>query len=365
LTPQTGEAEFEQSLRTDVLLAPMTTLGVGGRAQFFADASRVDAMIAGVQWARSQALPLFVLGGGSNIVIADGGFPGLVLRVSLRGMITRVEGRRAVVTVAAGEDWDGFVAACVARNWAGVECLSGIPGRVGATPIQNVGAYGQETSETLVSLKALNLETGRLEEISAAECEFGYRTSRFKAGGRDRFIITNVTYQLKVNGSPAIRYAELKHYIAEHGGATPTLEDVREAVLTLRRRKAMVIDSQDPDSRSVGSFFVNPVVSREEFEEVNRRAARSTTGADSMPAFPTTDDRVKLSAAWLIERAGVKRGYAHGGVGTSTKHALAIVNRGGATAREVIELKNLIQSRVMEMFGVTLTPEPVFVGFET
>jgi UDP-N-acetylmuramate dehydrogenase len=365
LTPQTGEAEFEQSLRTDVLLAPMTTLGIGGRAHFFADASRVDALIAGVQWARSQGLPLFVLGGGSNIVVADGGFPGLVLRVSLRGMITRVEGGRAVVTVAAGEDWDGFVAACVARNWAGVECLSGIPGRVGATPIQNVGAYGQETSETLVSLKALNLETGRVEEISAAGCEFGYRTSRFKAAGRDRFIITSVTYQFEVNGKPAIRYAELQSYIAEHGTATPSLEQVREAVLTLRRRKAMVIDSQDPDSRSVGSFFVNPVVIREEFEEVNRRAARSTTSADAMPAFPTADGRVKLSAAWLIERAGIKRGYANGGVGTSRKHALAIINRGGATAREVMELKGLIQSRVLDMFGVALIPEPVFIGFET
>lgn len=361
---QTAESEFQRSLRSDVLLAPMTTLGVGGRARHFADVSGVDALVAGVEWARSQTIPLFVLGSGSNIVVADSGFPGLVLRMSMRGMITRVEGKRAVATVAAGEDWDGFVAACVARNWAGIECLSGIPGRVGAAPIQNVGAYGQETSQTLVSLKALNLDTGRLAEISAAECEFGYRASRFKTSGRDRFIITSVTYQLEVNGKPAVRYAELQRRLSEHGTAAPTLAQVREAVLALRRRKAMVIDFQDPDSRSVGSFFVNPIVTREEFEQVEQRA-RKSTGANEMPAFPIADDRVKLSAAWLIEQAGVKRGYAHGGVGTSTKHALAIVNRGGATSREVIELKELIEARVLDTFGVRLTPEPVFVGFES
>ncbi|MEK6301261.1 MAG: UDP-N-acetylmuramate dehydrogenase [Acidobacteriota bacterium] len=359
---QTGEAEFKLSLRSDVLLAPMTTLGIGGRARYFADASGVDALIAGVEWARSQTLPLFVLGSGSNIVVADSGFPGLVLRVSMRGMITRVEGKRAVVTAAAGEDWDGFVAACVARNWAGLECLSGIPGRVGATPIQNVGAYGQETSETLGSLKALNLATGKLEEINAAECEFGYRTSRFKTSSRDRFIITSVTYRLEVNGSPAMRYVELQRYMAEQDTKEPTLAKVREAVLALRRRKAMVIDFQDPDSRSVGSFFVNPVVTREESEQIRKRAG---SFAEETPAFPTADDRVKLSAAWLIERAGIKRGYAHGNVGTSTKHALAIINRGGGTAREVIELKELIQSCVLDTFGVALTPEPVFIGFES
>jgi UDP-N-acetylmuramate dehydrogenase len=363
LPPEAGEAEFQQSLRRNVPLAPMTTLGIGGSAHYFADASSVDALIASIEWARSQAVPLFVLGGGSNIVVADTGFGGLVLHVALRGITTRVEADRAFVTAAAGQDWDHLVATCVGRNWAGFECLSGIPGCVGATPIQNVGAYGQETSETLVSVEVVNLATGKLEELSAAECDFGYRTSRFKTRDRERFIITNVTYQLAVNGKPAVRYPELQRYIAAQGAAGPTLEQVREAVLTLRKRKAMVIDPQDPDSRSVGSFFVNPVVAREELEQIKQRAGRIASSGGDIPAFPAPNDRVKVSAAWLIEQAGINRGYVHGGVGTSTKHALAIVNRGGGTAREVVELKELIQSRVLNAFGVGLTPEPVFVGF--
>ncbi len=344
-------------------LAPMTTLGIGGPAHYFADVSRVDALLAGVEWAHSRELPMFVLGGGSNIVVADNGFPGLVLRVTLRGITTQVEAERAVVTAAAGEDWDNLVAICVARNWAGFECLSGIPGRVGATPIQNVGAYGQETSETLVSIEALNLATRELERLSAADCGFGYRSSRFKTRDRDRFIITSVTYRLSVKGKPAVRYPELQRHIAWQGTTDPTLEQVRDSVLSLRRRKAMVIDPQDPDSRSVGSFFVNPVVTREECGQIKHRADKLVALGEEMPTFAAADDRVKLSAAWLIERAGIDRGYVHGGVGTSTKHALAIVNRGGGTAREVIELKELILSRVLDAFGVALTPEPVFVGF--
>jgi UDP-N-acetylmuramate dehydrogenase len=363
LPPEAGEAEFQQSLRRNVPLAPMTTLGIGGPARYLADAASTDVLTAGIQWARTRGLPVLVLGGGSNIVVSDAGFPGLVLRVALRGIATRVETDRAVVTAGAGEDWDRLVETCVARSWAGFECLSGIPGRVGATPIQNVGAYGQEISETLVSLEALNLATGKLEELKAAECDFGYRSSRFKTRDRDRFIITHVTYQLTVNGAPALRYPELKRFLAERGAADPSLAQVREAVLAVRRRKAMVIDTQDPDSRSVGSFFVNPVVAREEFEQIKQRADRIASSGGAIPAFPVPNDRLKVSAAWLIEHAGINRGYVHGGVGTSAKHALAIVNRGGGTAREVIELKELIQSRVLDAFGVALTPEPVFVGF--
>ena len=365
MPPQAGEAEFKRSLRLNAPLAPMTTLGIGGPARYFAEGQSVDALIAGVEWARSRELPLFVLGGGSNIVVADAGIPGLVLRVSLRGITTRVEADRAIVTAAAGEDWERLVATCVARNWAGFECLSGIPGRVGATPIQNVGAYGQETSETLLSLEAVDLATVRLQEFSGAECEFGYRTSRFKTGSRDRFIITSVTYRLEVNGKPALRYAELERHVAAQGGTDHTLGQVRESVLALRRRKAMVIDPQDPDSRSVGSFFVNPVVMREESEQIKQRAGKLIGPGEEMPAFPTPEDQVKLSAAWLIERAGINRGYVHGGVGTSTKHALAIINRGSGTAREIIELKELIQTRVLDAFGVELIPEPVFIGFES
>lgn len=358
-----GQHEFEQSLKENVALAPMTTLGIGGPARYYAEAHTTRVLVAGVAWAEANQLPLFVLGGGSNIVVADSGFPGLVLRVSIREIDVSFEAGHAIVSAGGGEEWDPLVAYCVAENWAGFECLSGIPGRVGATPIQNVGAYGQETSETLTSIEALDLTTGELVELSASECKFGYRTSRFKTRDRDRFVITRVTYRLAIGGRPSVRYPELMRYLADHSVSNATLAEVREAVLTIRRRKAMVIDPTDVDSRSAGSFFVNPAISQEEFEVI-KRLARTIPGAGEMPSFPAAGGKVKLSAAWLIERAGIVRGYVHGNVGTSTKHALAIINRGGGTAREVIELKELIQHRVLEEFGLALTPEPVFVGFE-
>jgi UDP-N-acetylmuramate dehydrogenase len=354
---------FEESLEEDVPLAPMTTLGIGGPARYYAEASTVDVVSTGVEWALSRSLPLFVLGGGSNIVVADNGFPGLVLRLSIRGIETQSAGDHVVVSAGAGEEWDPLVAHCVARNWAGFECLSGIPGRVGATPIQNVGAYGQETSETLVAVGAFDRSTNVLVDLTASDCQFGYRSSRFKTRDRGRFIITSVTYRLTVSGEPVVRYSDLQRYLADRGANRPSLSEVREAVLAIRRLKAMVIDPHDADSRSVGSFFVNPTVSQDEYEEIKRLAPRSSDGGD-LPAFPASDGLIKLSAAWLIERAGVKRGYTHGNVGTSTKHALAIINRGGGTAGEVVELKDLIQRRVLEEFGVALTPEPVFVGFD-
>ena len=355
-----GKSQFDQSLKENVPLAPMTTLGIGGPARFFADAETVETLVEGVEWADGQRLPLFVLGGGSNLVIADSGFPGLVVRVSIRGIETRIEGDSAIVSTGAGEEWEPLVARCVAENWAGFECLSGIPGRVGATPIQNVGAYGQETSGSLVLVEALDLITREFVRLNASECEFGYRTSRFKTRDRDRFVITRVTYRLTAGGKPVVRYPELQHYLADRGIRRASLADVREAVLAIRRRKAMVIDPADSDSRSVGSFFVNPTLTREEFEELKQRADR--LGENELPGFETRDGRVKLSAAWLIERAGINRGHVHGNVGTSTKHALAIINRGSGTAREVIQLKQLIQNRVLDAFGIVLTPEPVFVG---
>ena len=353
--------EFEESLSENVPLALLATLGIGGPARYFAEVTSPEVLLAGVEWARSRGTPLFVLGGGSNIVVADAGFPGLVLRMSIRGVETNFDGRDVVITAGAGEEWEALAAHCVARNWAGFECLSGIPGRVGATPIQNVGAYGQETSETLESVEAVDLATKKLIDLSAGDCEFGYRTSRFKVRDRGRFIIARVTYRLSVNGKPAVRYPELQRYLDELGIVQPALAEVREAVLAIRRRKAMVIDPRDSDSRSVGSFFVNPTLTRDEFESIKKR---SGAGGDEFPVFAVSDGRVKLSAAWLIERSGIKRGYIHGNVGTSTKHALAIVNRGGGTAGEVVELKELIQKRVLEEFGVELTPEPVFVGFD-
>ncbi|HLG14380.1 MAG TPA: UDP-N-acetylmuramate dehydrogenase [Blastocatellia bacterium] len=359
-----ADTSFEESIREDVPLAPLTTLGIGGPAKFFAEVTNSQNLIDGIAWARSRSMPVFVLGGGSNVVISDRGFTGLVLHVKLCGVETRVEGPGAIITAGAGENWDSLVAMSVARGWAGFECLSGIPGSVGATPIQNVGAYGQEVSETFVSLEAVDTEQGEVVSLGAGECEFGYRTSRFKTRDRDRFIITSVTYRLMRDGRPAIRYPEIERYVEEHVTGEPSLADVRESVLAIRRRKAMVIDPNDPDSRSVGSFFVNPVVTREELEQIRERVERRGGRSDMMPQFPAGEDRVKLSAAWLIERAGFERGYRHGNVGISTRHALAIVNRGGGTASEVMELAEEMKSRMLNAFAIELITEPVAVGFD-
>ena len=348
----------------NIPLAPLTTLGIGGPATHFAEVTSVASLLAGVAWAASHSVPLFVLAGGSNIVVSDSGFRGLILRLSIKGIETRLDGPDVFVTAGAGEEWDALVEMCVENNWAGIECLSGIPGRVGATPIQNVGAYGQETSESFVSLDAFDTRTGRLISIRREDCEFGYRASRFRSRDSGRFIITSVTYRLTVNGKPSVRYAELTRYLDERGIQEPSLTEVRQAVLAIRRRKSMVIDANDPDSRSVGSFFMNPVVSPKEFEQINQRALKLTSDNSQMPRYPMPNGAVKLSAAWLIENAGFKRGYVHGNVGISTRHSLAIINRGNGTARELLELADEIRSRVRDAFGVSLSPEPIFVGFE-
>ena len=355
--------EFEQALMKEVPLARFSSLGIGGNARYFAEVASVECLLEAISWAKAQSLPFFILGGGTNIVIADHGFFGLALRVAIGGIETRLINDQVIITAGAGVEWDSLVSLCVNNDWAGIECLSGIPGRVGATPIQNVGAYGQEVCETLVSLEALDLLTNKLVVIEASECQFGYRTSRFKTSDQHRFIITSVTYRLILDGEPAIRYTELQQYLRDHQGSRIRLADVRAAVLAIRRRKGMVIDPGDPDSRSVGSFFVNPIVTYEEFEKIKNRTQTVDPHRD-IPSFIAADNQVKLSAAWLIERAGFQRGYAQGNVGLSTKHTLAIINRGGGTASEVIKLADDIRARVLDMFGIALTPEPVFIGFE-
>ena len=348
----------------NISLAPFTTLGIGGPASHYAEVTSVPSLLAGVAWAKSQGVPLFVLAGGSNIVVSDAGFRGLILRLSIRGIETRFDSGEVFVTAGAGEEWDPLVEMSVQNKWAGIECLSGIPGRVGATPIQNVGAYGQETSESFVSLEAFDTRTGESTHLSREDCGFGYRASRFRTRDSGRFIITSVTYRLTVNGKPSVRYEELTRYLDERGIREPDLADVRQAVLALRRRKAMVVDPNEPDSRSVGSFFMNPVVSPEELEQIKRRALKISSDNNQMPSYPMPSGDVKLSAAWLIENAGFKRGYVRGGVGTSSRHSLAIINRGNGTAREVLELAEQIRSSVAKWFGVNLSPEPIFVGFE-
>ena len=354
---------FHQQLRENVSLAEYTTLQIGGPASYFAEVTTTESLITGVEWARSRGLSIFILGGGSNVVIADNGFDGLVLHPTIKGRQTSEIGDKVLVTVGAGEAWDVFVSTCIANNWAGIECLSGIPGRVGATPIQNVGAYGQEISETLARLNAFDTQTNEIVNISAEHCEFGYRTSRFKTRDRNRFVIMEVTYRLAPDGVPAVKYAELQRYLSGISKTQPVLADVRDAVIAIRRRKAMVIDPADSDSRSVGSFFVNPVISQTEYDEVKTRARRRAPQGAEIPVFPAPDEKIKLSAAWLIEHAGFPRGFIFGNVGTSSKHSLAIINRGGGRAAEIRKLSEMIISEVENIFGVTLIPEPLFIGF--
>jgi len=344
-------------LRHDVPLAQHSTLGVGGPARYWLDAADSTVLGAGLAWARQQGVATLVLGGGSNVLVSDDGFDGLVLRVgddSVRW--------GDVIRVGAGADWNGFVAAAVGRGLAGVECLAGIPGRVGAAPIQNVGAYGQEVADRCVSVDVVDRESGDSRTMSAADCAFAYRHSVFKGALRDRLVVTAVSFRLTRGGAPTLAYRELAQR-AEQRGAT-TLAAVSELVRELRRGKGMLIDPdgpRDPDTASAGSFFTNPLVSPATAAKVATEASRR--GLGSPPAWPA-GDRVKLSAAWLIERAGIARGDVLGGAGVSTRHVLALTNRGAATAADLIALAARVAAAVRAAWGIGLVPEPVFVGFD-
>jgi UDP-N-acetylmuramate dehydrogenase len=344
-------------VRERVPLAPLTTLGVGGAARWFVDAPDEATVLAAHAWARKQRVPLRVLGGGSNVVVADGGVNALVIHLALRGVTTRETGEALEVTAAAGEPWDGLVSASVERGWAGLECLSGIPGLVGATPIQNVGAYGQEVSDTVATVRALDTRSGEIGTLPAADCGFAYRDSVFKSGQPGRWVVLAVTYRLRPGDPPRLGYADVTRQLAQQGVAAPTLVDVREAVLGIRRGKSMVLDdTADPNRRSCGSFFLNPILD-------DGAAAAAAARADAtMPRWPQPDGRVKLSAAWLIEHAGFARGERAGPVGLSSRHSLAIVAHDGARTGDVLAFARKIQDAVEARFGVRLTPEPVFWG---
>ena len=343
-----------------VALAPRTTLELGGPARHYLVARDEATVIAGVRWARLRGVPVGILGGGSNLVVADEGFGGLVIEMALSGIDERREGDRVLVTAAAGEEWDALVGRTVAAGYAGLECLSGIPGRVGATPIQNVGAYGQEVGETLRSVRVLDRDALAVRELDVAECELAYRDSAFKRSP-DRYVVLAVTFALIPDGAPAIRYAELERALATEPDRS--LATVRDTVIELRRKKSMVIELDDPNRRSAGSFFTNPIVERELAEALVQRAVREglASSPDQVPRWPA-GDRVKLAAGWLIERAGITKGRRHGRVGVSSKHALALVHHGGGTTAELMELAETIRAGVHSRFGVELTPEPVRWG---
>ena len=348
-------------LLENIPLAPLTTFKIGGPARYFVEARDIAELQEAVTFANSRSLSLFVLGGGSNLLVADEGWPGLVLKIAIQGIEQHSghdEDGKVLFDVGAGESWDKFVSRAVMARCAGVECLSGIPGSVGGTPVQNVGAYGQEVSDTIASVQVLDLKDTQVRELCNEACGFGYRSSIFNTSERGRFIVLRVTYALTPGGSPRIAYADLKRHF-EGRETSPDLAETREAVRHIRALKGMLIVPGDPDSQSAGSFFKNPVLTEDQHEALRQRAvARGLT----LPSYPALETRKKVSAAWLVERSGFARGFGSGRVGISCKHALAIVNRGGATAADVIAFEQQIQQRVEEIWGVHLEPEPVMVG---
>ena len=348
-------------LQENVPLGPLTTLQVGGPARYFVAAASPHEVREAVDFSTSHHLPLFVLGGGSNLLVSDAGWPGLVLCIAIPGVLQLEPGR---FEVGAGESWDAFVADSVRQNCAGLECLSGIPGTVGGTPIQNVGAYGQEVATAIVSVHALDLTSGQFVDIPKSECNFRYRSSIFntpvdaggspeKSGGR--YIVLRVTYQLTPGGAPCLEYADLqRRFEGQTPTLAPTLSDTRDAVREIRARKGMLVDPADPDSRSAGSFFKNPLVPVDLYQKLAEQ--------HKIPHWWGGLGLVKLSAAWLVENAGFPRGFRRGAAGVSTKHALALINVGGATATEIEGLQAAIVARVQERYGVALQREPMLVG---
>lgn len=359
-------------LETNVPLAPLTTFEIGGPARYYCRFRTKEEALRAARWAKERDLPLLVLGGGSNMLISDAGFPGLVLHPAIMEIEAQEENDSVEVTAGAGVSWDNLVAHAVKNNWAGIECLSGVPGLVGSTPIQNVGAYGQDVSQSISAVHAMDLRTGELRQFSNSECGFGYRFSRFKSCDKDRFLVLRVRFRLKVGGTPVIRYADLEAALSNlrtgRSALGPTLSEVREAVLSVRKRKGMVLDDsegqRDSDTRSAGSFFLNPVITAQEFLEFEKKATNYLAKGEVLPHHATGDGCVKVPAAWLIENAGFSKGSGEGRVGISSKHALAVVNRGGATADEVLRFARLVRDRVRDRFGVTLKPEPIMVGLE-
>jgi len=342
-------------LQEDVALAPYTTFGVGGPATWFLEATSETEIIEAVRWAGREGVPLFVLGGGSNLLVSDDGFDGLVLRVALKGIETAEDGNCRVFRVYGGEEWDCFVDRAVGENCAGIECLAGIPGTVGGTPVQNVGAYGQEVSETIRGVRVLDLETHEFNGMTAEECRFSYRSSLFNSTAKGRYLVTRVDYYLNPGGGANLRYADLQK--AFPAGSEPELQEVTAEVRRIRQAKGMLLMEGDADTRSAGSFFKNPVISSREFEDLSKRLGIE------LPHYPGGMGRVKLPAAWLIEHAGFAKGFALGRAGISSRHTLALINRGGATAADLLALRDLIIAGVQEKFRIELKMEPVMVGF--
>ncbi len=345
-------------------LAPLTTMRVGGPAERLVTASTTDEVVDAIREVDDADEPLLIVSGGSNLVIADSGFPGTVVRITTKGIRVESDDRcgGANVRVAAGESWDGFVERAVAEGWSGIEALSGIPGLTGATPVQNVGAYGQEVAQTISQVVTWDRHDQQVRTFANGDCGFTYRHSIFKAS--DRYVVLEVVFQLRIADlSAPVAYADLASQLGVDLGARVPLTDAREAVLAQRRKRGMVLDPTDHDTWSCGSFFTNPILTAEQSEAMLERIATRLGPDIAPPLFPAPEGRVKTSAAWLIDRAGFAKGYAMPGpAALSTKHTLAITNRGDATAADVAQLARTVRDGVEAAFGVRLVNEPVFIG---
>lgn len=338
----------------DVPLAPLTTLGLGGSADHFVAARDEAMLLEALRWAQDKKLPVTMLGGGSNAVVPDEGVRGLVIQLAMLGI--RQDG--GAVEAAAGENWDAFVSHCVEQELAGVECLAGIPGLVGATPIQNVGAYGQEVSETVTRVRCIDRQSLAIVERTGAECGFAYRHSDFKENP-GRYVVTHVHFRLTPGGAPARRYGELLRATSEDA----SLSEVRDTIVALRRRKSMVLDDADPNSRSAGSFFTNLILDAAQADALIARCVDAGMAEGDIPRWPDpTNGRTKFAAAWLIEKAGFVRGTRRAHVGQSSVHALALVHFGGGSTSELLAFAQEIQDAVHQRFGVYLEREPRILG---
>jgi UDP-N-acetylmuramate dehydrogenase len=337
-------------IQANVPLATFTTLEIGGNARLFIDVATELQLSEAVKFAYDNEIDIFVLGGGSNVLIADSGFDGLVIKISIKGITFEDE----ICVANAGEDWDELVKACVENDLQGLECLSGIPGLVGGTPIQNVGAYGQEVSQTIEMVRVFDCKSLQFLELQNSDCKFSYRKSIFNSSETNRFIVVSVKFKLSKNGKPSIIYKDLMDFFDQRN---PTLSETRDAVCLIRSKKAMLVRQGLQDSKSVGSFFKNPIVSNVVFEKLQ------TNLKLLVPKFAVDDENVKIPAAWLIEQAGFQKGYQHGNAGLSTRHTLALINRDNASASDILDLKAEIQAKVELKFGIELHAEPIFVGF--
>jgi UDP-N-acetylmuramate dehydrogenase len=351
-------------LQEDVALAPRTTLGLGGNARYLATASDEAAVVEALRFAQAERLAVAILGAGSNLVVGDDGFDGVVIAMAQRGIELSLRGATAHITAMAGEPWDELVAMSVERELAGLECLSGIPGLVGATPIQNVGAYGQEVADTITSVRVVDRRTFEPHDLEPSSCGFSYRDSAFKREP-GRFVVLAVSFALRAGGEPTLSYAELERRLQART-ATPSLSEVRETVLELRREKSMLLDAQDENRRSAGSFFLNPIVSAGAADRLVHLLLREglVVRTEDVPRFVTTDGRVKLAAGWLIERAGLRKGQRRGAIGLSSRHALSLVHHGGGSSAELVAFAREVRDHVRARFAVELAPEPAFLGFE-